>query len=72
MNYPGKYKKMNSGKYLYKMKKPEKRAIVPKKVKKLLNHEKTFKNFDFTTVKVMTNFFNKLCDLECNFMLKFS
>ena len=32
MNYPGKYKKMNSGKYLYKTKKPEKRSPVSKKV----------------------------------------
>jgi len=32
MNYPGKYKKMNSGKYLYKMKKPEKKPLSTKKV----------------------------------------
>jgi hypothetical protein len=37
MNYPGKYKKMNSGKYLYKMKKPEKKPINIKKVCKLNN-----------------------------------
>ena len=66
MNYPGKYKKMNSGKYLYKTKKPEKRSPISKKVDShYLLYQKTFRYFEQNTVKIMTNFFNKLCDIEC-------
>ena len=57
MNYPGKYKKMNSGKYLYKA---EKKSLIIKK--------KTFKYFDDNLVRYIENFINKLSDIECNIL----
>src|SRR4051812_17675468 len=53
MNFPGKYRKMNSGKYLYKTaKKPN------------VTKEKTLMYFDESIVKIIAKFFDKLGDLE--------
>lgn len=53
MNFPGKYRKMNSGKYLYKT---SKKITVPK--------EKTFAYFDENIVKYISKFLDKLGDIE--------
>jgi len=59
MNFPGKYRKMNSGKYLYKTSK-----------KPLPAKDKTLMYFDDNIIKYISKFLDRLSELECKFALK--